>query len=333
MVSTTNDTSPYLLDDFLAFEQRLNKSKQITSTSLSSAAEPDTPTTLIEGIGSVDDLIDHGDNQASSPENACCETPSTPSTPSKIFPRPRPWDGTVSWRSISDNDSKYGSGDEASTPSHHPHPQLPHGLIYVPQRPNENAYRTAFLDHLPLDVSMKTMLSAVRGGKVLSAHLMNMEEIAGYHMGIVTFAREQDASAYAEFARTHGVYFNNRRIKVTLSKIPTYPMSDTMQKGVFNQGHTRCISIRGGSDSHRYSAVAARLLKWLPRYFELGDSMVENEDETEIIVRFNSIVAAQSALKLLAGVHLDCAMGFAPDPCGLPLPGALRDRSAEGMRN
>lgn len=199
-----------------------------------------------------------------------------------------------------------------------------HGLVFQP-RDDENAYRTVILTYLPLDVEMKSLLEAVRGGEIFEAHIMNTGMIAGFHIGVVTFVREKDAVTYANFAAVHGVYFNNKRAKVVLSPTPTYPISKFMESNILRQGCTRCISISGESDPDRYTAVALHIMDELPTYFTSGDSIVENEQETELTVRFNSIKAAAAAMASFRLLPLlsECDLDFAADPCSQPLPAEL----------
>lgn len=199
---------------------------------------------------------------------------------------------------------------------------MAHGLVYTPRFDDRDAYRTVFLTKLPLDVDMKTLLSAIRGGAVFSAHIMNMEEFAGYHMGVVTFVRGKDASAYVKFATNHGVYFNDARVDVCLSKNPTYPIPKAMQQNILNQLYSRCLVIRGDPDSKRYSYIAKNLKNKMRLDFEMGDRMTENAEETDINIRFSSIRAAENAYGILRSLLRECTVSFALDPCTQPLPGA-----------
>lgn len=240
------------------------------------------------------------------------------------YPKPQPWDGTIAWVTTAAYDDH---GEEVDALSLQPGASsslglFQHGLVFAPRDPDENAFRTVMLTHLPLDVDMKTLLRAVRGGDVLAAHLMNTESNAGFHLGVVIFVREKDAVAYANFAARHGVYFNDQRAKVVLSPTPTYPITKTMEANIFRYGHTRCIAITGEADPNRYTAVALHIMDELPIHFASGDRMVENQDETEIIVRFNSIKAAGAALEVLRRYPMlrGCDLDFASDPCAEPLP-------------
>jgi T-complex protein 1 subunit beta len=196
--------------------------------------------------------------------------------------------------------------------------------MFTPGEWDENVYRTITITNLPLNINMKTLLKGVLGGEVYSVHLMNMEQCSGSHMGIVTFVNERAAMAYIKFAANYGVYYNDQRANVFLLQTATYPMSDQMETDIFKHGHTRCLSIRGPPDADRYRCIFAHIQRRLPMYFDLGDAMIDNETHTEVIVRLNSIPAAQDVHRSLESDHglRTSEIDFAPDPCAQRLPGS-----------
>ncbi|KAK2832033.1 hypothetical protein FQN49_006919 [Arthroderma sp. PD_2] len=328
--SRTDESSPYLLDDLDVFESCLSSMSSMGSakgypvtplTPVTSKSGFDVNETLVDGVGSVGDLIHHRGGNSSirtdSDDDEFFTSSSSPPTPVKA----QPWDGHISWTNTLLNDD-YGKFEGRPSPFRPSNSSdfLTHGLVYFPRFDDEDAYRTVFLTHLPLDVDMKTLLSAVRGGMVYSAHIMNMEEIAGYHMGVVNFVRGKDAAAYVNFARMHGVYFNDARVNVSLSKTPTYPIPKAMQQNIIDQLYSRCLVICGDQDPRRYTYIAWHLKAKMPTDFGMGDRMIENSAETGINIRFSSIRAADSAYHILRGLLRDCTIAFALDPCAQPLP-------------
>ncbi|EFR03539.1 hypothetical protein MGYG_06535 [Nannizzia gypsea CBS 118893] len=337
-VHADDETSPYLLDDLDAFESCLSSMGSMRSTK-ENAVTPLTPVTvksafdlnetLVDGVGSADDLIHHRGsgnslNTTDSDDDEFFTSSSSPPTPAKALP----WDGYISWTDTMANTdfsklegraSGFGSSVEL----------VAHGLVYTPRFDDKDAYRTVLLTKLPLDVDMRTLLSAIRGGAVFSAHIMNMEEFAGYHMGVVTFVRGKAASAYVNFAINHGVYFNDARVNVCLSKTPTYPIPKAMQNNIVNQLFSRCLVIQGDRDPNRYSYIAKNLKNKIRLDFEMGDRMTENAEETEINIRFSSIRAADNAYGILRSLLRECTVSFALDPCAQPLPGAEVDEESE----
>ncbi|KAK2798836.1 hypothetical protein FQN50_008697 [Emmonsiellopsis sp. PD_5] len=236
-----------------------------------------------------------------------------------------PWDGIINYTLCS---SPFSSSDEESA-AVYGQPKtswssgfFQHGLFFKPHKTDDNAYRTVALTNLPLNSFLRHLISAVRGGPIYSAHLMNMEKVAGFHMGVVKFLYEKDARAYVEFAKEVGVFFDGHRANVMLYKTATYPISTQMEEKIA-KGHTRCVSIKGPRDPGRYTAVAAFVERKLPVYFDLGDDIIENGDQTELQMSFNSIEAASAAMEAFRHSfrRLDnCELSYAPDPCARPFP-------------
>ncbi|GBF66352.1 hypothetical protein TMEN_9072 [Trichophyton mentagrophytes] len=337
-VRADDANSPYLLDDLDAFESCLSSMGSMGSTK-ENAVTPLTPVTirssfdvnetLVDGVGSVDDLVHHR-GSGNSLDNTDSESDefftssSSPPTPARALP----WDGYISWTdTLANTDFSKLEGRFSGFGSHAE--LIAHGLVYTPRFDDKDAYRTVFLTKLPLDVDMRTLLSAIRGGAVYSAHIMNMQEYSGHHMGVVTFVRGKDASAYVNFATNHGVYFNDARVDVYLSKTPTYPIPKTMHQNIIDQLYSRCLVIRGDRDPKRYSYIAKNLKNKMRLDFEMGDRMTENADETEVKIQLSSIRAADAAYGILRSLLRECIVGFSPDPCARPLPGSREDEKSE----
>ncbi|KLJ07977.1 hypothetical protein EMPG_16546 [Blastomyces silverae] len=308
----------YSLDDLRAFESHLKMKEASSWSSHSDGVQKETTKTLLEGIGSPTDI-----------PQAYGIVPGEVRTKRASRPTPMPWDGKVKYSlptsSPFDNDHQKNRALNAQShskyPLEYPLGLFQHGLIFDPPKTEGNCFRTVAITNLPLNCCLRHLFQGVRGGTVLSAHLMNMERAAGYHMGIVTFVYEKDARAYVEFSKNHGVFFDDQRARVIMFKQPTYPMSGDIERKV-SHGHTRCISINGPCDPERYTVVAAFVERELPVYFDFGDDMVENESRTEMRIHFNSIKAASAAIEAFRGYKrlANCEMSFAPDPCSSPLP-------------
>ncbi|OAX77362.1 hypothetical protein ACJ72_08342 [Emergomyces africanus] len=246
-------------------------------------------------------------------------------TTSSSQPTPLPWDGEIKY--TLPTSSPFDDSNQASralSAQRHQGSLLglfQHGLIFHPPESEGNVYRTVAITNLPLRSCLRHLFQAVRGGPVFSAHLMNMERVAGHHMGIVNFLYERDARAYVAFSQSHGVFFDDRRANVIMFKQATYPISVDMEQKV-RGNHTRCISIKGPPDSKRYTDVATFVEKQFPVYFDLGDDMVENASATDLEMHFNSIEAASAVIGAFRQYHrlANCELSFAPDPCSRPLP-------------
>ncbi|OJD27418.1 hypothetical protein ACJ73_01192 [Blastomyces percursus] len=304
----------YSLDDLRAFESHLEMKEASSWSGHGDGVQRETTKALLEGIESPTDILqEYG------------IVPGEARTKRASRPTPMPWDGKVKYSlptsSPFDDAHQKKRALNAQHHSKYPPGHFQHGLFFVRPKTEGNCCRTVAVTNLPLSCCLRHLFQGVRGGTILSAHLMNMERAAGYHMGIVTFVSEKDARAYVEFSKNHGVFFDDQRARVIMFKQPTYPMSVDIERRV-SHGHTRCISIKGPRDPERYTDVAAFVERRLPVYFDLGDDMVENASRTEMRIHFNSIKAASAAMEAFRGYErlANCEMSFALDPCSRPLP-------------
>ncbi|KAK2740436.1 hypothetical protein FQN55_008892 [Onygenales sp. PD_40] len=314
-------SSSNLLDDLTSFEPPFESAAGLTVEKQANVASDDPFETLVDLISCL---------EVTNPQKSDTKPTGIIDQPSLLDVynsnrRQVPWDGTINYTLCS---SPFSSSDEESA-AVYGQPRgcwssgfFQHGLFFKPHKTDDNAYRTVALTNLPLNSFLRHLISAVRGGPIYSAHLMNMKKVAGFHMGVVKFLYEKDARAYVEFAKEYGVFFDGQRANVMLYKTATYPISTQMEEKIA-KGHTRCVSIKGPRDPGRYTAVAAFVEKRLPVYFDMGDDIIENDDQTELQMSFNSIEAASAAMEAFRHSfrRLDnCDLSFAPDPCARPFP-------------
>ncbi|OJD13959.1 hypothetical protein AJ78_05646 [Emergomyces pasteurianus Ep9510] len=318
-VSSNQDYSP---DDLRAFEYYLEtKAASSSNDNTGDGVHKETIKSLLEGIESPTDVSQAYETE---PTRLLPSIDAAVRTSSTSRPAPLPWDGEIKYTlptcsPFEDANQKYRA---LSAQPHQTSLGLyQHGLIFDPPTVEGNFYRTVAIMNLPLSSCLRHLLQAVRGGPVFSTHLVNMERVAGYHMGVVTFVYEKDAQAYVEFSKSHGVFFDDQRASVMMFKQATYPMSADMERKV-KDSHTRCISIKGPRDPKRYTDVATFVEKQFPVYFDLGDEMAENAAGTELQMHFNSIEAASAVMEGFRRDHrlANCELSFAPDPCSRPLP-------------
>ncbi|EEH06428.1 conserved hypothetical protein [Histoplasma capsulatum G186AR] len=312
----------YSLDDLRAFESHLEMKAASSMNTHSDGGQKETIKALLEGIGSPTDV-----SQDYYTESKRLLPTIQPPASERCARRPIPvaWDGKVTYTlpttSPFDDAAQEAKALNAQPRTKYPLGLFKHGLIFDPSKAEGNCYRTVAIANLPLSCCMRHLFQAVRGGPVLAAHLMNMERVAGYHMGIVTFVYEKDARAYVRFSQNHGVFFDDQRASIKMFKQATYPMSVDMEQKV-SRGHTRCISIKGPHDPERYTDVVTYVKKALPVYFDLGDDMEENASKTELQIHFNSIEAASAAIEACRryGRLANCNLSFTADPCSRSLP-------------
>lgn len=342
--TTDPEYSPILFED-VDFDEIFEHKPHHETTIVTEPKGAEPLQTLLEGIGSPTQLTHHKriESQSTQDDNLLLDMSDSPrrsdssrsfslasededaAAHSFILPKPLKWDGRINWTEQSQFADAMALASMRSNqpPEMWPRSLFQDGLIYEPQKGDVNVYRTVAVYDLPDDIDMKTFLKGIKGGDVYAAHLHNTLYISGSHTGVVTFIYQQHAVAYSEFTARNGVYYNGKQAKVVLLSTPTYPISEIMERNIFDLGHTRCVSIRGEGDSERFAMVARFLRDNVRMYFELGDSMLENDTKTEIVIRFNSIQAAGAALQKLRLFPLleDCDLDFESDPCSEPLPG------------
>ncbi|EAS27353.3 uncharacterized protein CIMG_09958 [Coccidioides immitis RS] len=343
---TPSELSPSPLPDCLAgFDEIFGRESHPGIQDSSAQEDLEATGTLLGGIGSPTQLTHHrridsrthqdsnmllgmGDSPRGndiSPLISLSSDSEKQASDSFLLPDPLPWNGTISWttKSVFSDARSIAAARKSQAPGISP-ALFDDGLVYEPREGDANIYRTVAILGLPGNIDMKTFLKGIRGGDVYSAYLHNTSQLSGSHMGIVTFNFQVHAVAYTEFAAKNGVYFNGKRAKVVLFKTPTYPIPQIMERNIFEFGHTRCVTIRGEYDPERYTMVAKFMKDNIRMSFDLGDRMVENDTETEITIRFNSIRAAGAAMEKLERFPLlaECDMYFDRDPCSEPLPGS-----------
>ncbi|KAI5287924.1 hypothetical protein KEM54_005613 [Ascosphaera aggregata] len=227
-------------------------------------------------------------------------------------------------------------------------------IRYVPTKPGIDDYRTVAIFDLPVNVTLADVTSIVRGGCVLSIHIVR--QLPTRHgrqatMAIIVFHEGKNARAYVEFARTHGVYLRidgpiRMRFTVALYNIPTVPPSEDMDSDICDNGCTRGLLIRRIPGRVQRDAMLKMLKKNYPLFFAttgLGSGMAEviipndddiDDDDGQSIgsfknnevphmgksceIHFHSINAAMLVTKLLAklpGLQTD----FLVDPCSGPV--------------
>lgn len=192
-------------------------------------------------------------------------------------------------------------------------------IRYRPSADESNVFRTVLVTNLPPSLSMKTLLSRIRGGALFSAVLLNTQGFKnwdGSNSALIIFMREDSATEYTEYVSRHGLKFLGRKANVTKLDTPTWPVPPSLLKGC----PTRCLTIqscpRGLSEQDvEFDLAVHRFWKTTIEHIALratGGSMQ---------VRFTSIGAAVRAFNLLKAKPRYQRLGiyFARDPCSYPL--------------
>lgn len=253
------------------------------------------------------------------PDNAPATTPpkvSVPNTQKKAVP----WDGKINWalKESSVFDSEKEEHEACNILSRHHNLSnmwfCQYGLRYIPQSDNNNnTYRTIKIEYLPLFTTVDVLLSKIRGGAIYSARLLNTSPITGHHTALVVFLLQRDALRFLERASKMGFSIHHAKAKVSLVNTPTYPISREMERLIFREGHTRCISMTGMNEL-LVKKLSLVMQKCFCHYYV---ESTEDGYEGQICIRFHSIKIATAVYELVRNNprFRYCRVSFARDPC------------------
>jgi hypothetical protein len=200
-----------------------------------------------------------------------------------------------------------------------------YGIQYVPED-DENYIRTVSISNLPSAITLREVLTRVRGGNVANAILMDTQKLMGGTMSaLVTFVEDYDAHSFAEYAAQHPITFGDedegQTAKVTLIPTPTFPPSQGMKKRMAHgRNDTRCIAILNVPEHLSLSKLQYDIAC---QYNLRAESLLEiylDQDNT-LHLEFSSMSLAGSAFGILSGWQAYQGLNIIsdPDPCAGPL--------------
>lgn len=195
-----------------------------------------------------------------------------------------------------------------------------HGLVYYPDDDEEDVYRAVTITGIPRQVNMADVLKPVCGGSLYSVQLLRTAHLTGSHTAVATFLYEDDAREFVKSTLVKDIVYFGSRAKVSLIGTPTFPIPKILKHFIFNQGHTRCLSISEAPGS--VADLLDVLLAWNNVFGNLleGIRKVDSDSGATVHVRFHSIRSAGLAFFALKKYpdYKDCAIKFVPDPCDRP---------------
>ncbi|KAL8872012.1 MAG: hypothetical protein Q9174_002282 [Haloplaca sp. 1 TL-2023] len=197
-----------------------------------------------------------------------------------------------------------------------------YGIRFCPHPSEANIYRTVLIDKLPRNLSISTLLEAIRGGAVLDAKLLDTSSINGYSSALIQFVHEHSAKSMETQAERKPFTFSGVQARVTLLPTPTWPMSSGSRAATMVHGYTRCIEIHNLSPS----ITPAELKRDLRLHEAMAPSsshrieFMEKRPNGVIEIRYTSVAHAGRAYGILTthSRYKTCRVKRSPDPCTQP---------------
>jgi hypothetical protein len=122
-----------------------------------------------------------------------------------------------------------------------------YGVNFTPADGEYKFLETVHIGNLPKNIDTRDLLNRVRGGKVVSAILLNTTNLTGKMSALIRFVNEKAAHKYLSFVESNPVTFGEDdkklQAEVTLVGTPSYPLSNCLNNAILNLNHTRCICI------------------------------------------------------------------------------------------
>jgi hypothetical protein len=209
-----------------------------------------------------------------------------------------------------------------------------HGISYQVDPAGKSTFRTVHIGNISDGVSLEQVLEYVRGGKIVSAVLLDTT-ITNHAMSVlVTFIHASDAAAYVAFVREHPIKICGRKLEVTLVCSATYPMNRTLANAVAHH-QTRCVRVRDyPANGVPVSSLKHDLRLWGPLDIPSTSHMYIDDDGT-LQIRCSSIVAASRIFGLWQSHPIYRALGieFGPDPCAGSFDELMKQRPALDREN
>lgn len=189
-------------------------------------------------------------------------------------------------------------------------------------------FRTVHLSGLPVNTVIGDLMARIRGGKVVSATILDTTKVLGHKSARVVFFNGGDAEDYVDFTEKNPITFGKTLATVTLVGTPTYPMTERLENAIENRYETRYLRIPNYPQdliSERELVLDLITKPTLTGMVQCGQRAASIEEpyydyETGVMhLAFASVELAQSAFGTLTNRHTytqyDLAPEFGDDPC------------------
>lgn len=208
-----------------------------------------------------------------------------------------------------------------------------YGIQYVPEEDDENYIRTVSIRNLPSVITLREVLTRVRGGSITDAVLMDTRKIMGGAMSaMVKFVEDYDAQSFANYAAQHPIVFGEdgeeRTAEITLIPTPTFPPSQGMKKRMALSRNTRCLAVLDVPESLSFSKLQHDLAFQIARRADCLLEIYLDENNT-LHLEFSNMSIAGSSFGILTNwtAYYGLKVVYEPDPCAglleelaLPVP-------------
>lgn len=189
-----------------------------------------------------------------------------------------------------------------------------HPVRYMPETTDTNLYRTAMIDFLPLNTTIKDVLGLIRGGTLESIQLFPpIGNSTDFKTARVVFNYEIPAMELQLYWMKNGMKVHGQSIRVLVVNEATYPKTRELEKYVFERHYTRLLLIDNVKES-----IISLLPEVLHRQIERGLVVEIGQAYDGIpLVEFTSVLEAVKALNYLESEEAfrDAIFDFEDDYC------------------
>jgi hypothetical protein len=170
-----------------------------------------------------------------------------------------------------------------------------HPVRYLPASDEKNLCRTLIIDFLPLDTTLKDVLSLIRGGALESIQLFEpIGNVTDFKTARVVFHYEIPACDMYAYWQKYGLTLRGQPIRV-LQLGYTYPKNRQLDEDVFTRCYTRILLIDNLNDQ-----VMQRLPAYLNRQVKMGFIIeIGQADGGITMVEFTSVGEAAKAMRAM----------------------------------
>jgi hypothetical protein len=170
-----------------------------------------------------------------------------------------------------------------------------HPVRYLPASDEKNLCRTLIIDFLPLDTTLKDVLSLIRGGALESIQLFEpIGNVTDFKTARVVFHYEIPACDMYAYWQKYGLTLRGQPIRV-LQLGYTYPKNRQLDEDVFTRCYTRILLI-----DNLNAQVMQRLPAYLHKQVKMGFIIeIGQADGGITIVEFTSVGEAAKAMRAM----------------------------------
>ena len=195
-----------------------------------------------------------------------------------------------------------------------------YGIRYEPPSTQPNTFHQVVITNLPPGVPVSQVMEQIRGGTVVSCHLLNTETImGGTWTALVRFREEKSALTFDDHVAANPLLVEGQQADVSLVATPSYPLPLGLDTAIRRDGHTRCLLIKNFPSHLKLSALRFDLRTWTCSSVTAIEHM-ELQPNGDVEIRFTSILHAGKAYGILTHfrAYRQLKISFMDDPCAQP---------------